>query len=1485
MSNSISPASAAAGTASTSLEEKIARLSPAKRALLEQRLGQKSLPDAGQEIHRQTITRLPDLACKPLSSAQQRLWFLHHWDPASPLYNSPLLLRLHGNLDLIALQQALDALAARHETLRTVFQSHESQPIQTVAAPCSVTLRPKNATIGQEDSVPAWVGEEARQPFDLAGGALLRAAWETVSENDHFLLLTVPHIVFDGWSQTVLLRDLAALYSAFAQKLPPLLPDLPIQYGDYAAWQQARLAGSEMQEHLSYWKEQLSGLPGALELASDRPRPAAQSHRGSRLRLEIPASLLRSLTRLGQSEGATLFMVLLAAFHTLLARYTGQTDSVIGAPIAGRSQAETEELIGCFINTLALRTDLSGAPTFRAALRRVRRTCLEAYAHQDLPFDRLVEELGPERDLSRSPLVQALLVLQNAPRRDAAFFGLDCQVVEVETRTAKFDLTLSLNMEGDGLAGWLEYSTDLFDASTIARLCGHFEMLLQGIAENPDQGIDELPLLTPPERRQILGAWSLGEEWDTSLPSNRCLHQLFEAQAAQTPNAVAVVGGESQITYAELNTRAEHLSRDLRRRGVGPDTLVGLCVERSPEMVVALLGILKAGGAYVPLDPNYPSERLAFMLADAEVSVLLTQERLRDKLPVSAAQIVYLDADGNPSTGSEEKTRRYEGSEAGPTNLAYVLYTSGSTGKPKGVAIEHRSAVALADWARRVFSPEDLAMTLASTSLCFDLSVFEIFVPLSLGGTVRVVENALALTASAEANDITLINTVPSAMTELLRTGSVPAGVRVVNLAGEPLPQKLAQEIYRQTAAVQSVFNLYGPSEDTTYSTFARVVPGAGEAPPIGRPICGTQAYVLDGCGNPVPAGVPGELYLAGRGLARGYWKRPELTAEKFVPCPFGAEPDARMYRTGDKARWLPDGALEYLGRLDYQVKLRGFRIELGEIEAVLASLPALRECAVMVREDTPGDPRLVAYLVLAAGERPEASDLRAFLKTRLPDYMIPAAFVFLDALPLTPNGKRNRQNLPPPERSHAASEKGYAAPRNSLEETLCGIWADVLKVECVDIHDSFFECGGHSLLAMQAISRVQAASGLRASLRLLFESPTPASFAAGLEGASGNAPVCEDCAEPPGQPELRQVAWRHLPAPERVAAAPKDTYRPPRSLLHASLQQIWEETLAVRPIGVSDNFFALGGHSLLAVRLLERMEQATGRRLPLALLFNGPTIEQVADALLREVEEPVAGMMAVRSGGSLPPLYFLHGDFHGGGLYSFPLARHLGSDQPVYALPPLGLNGEAVPPSLPEIAARHLADVRRFQPNGPYRLGGYCNGGLIAYEMARLLEAQGESVEALILIHASPGSIRYRPLRRVARSLGRRMGLQEPALHQWMETLRAARSPHLRPKKNGGDKAGAEINPLQKQQDELMNLYRMLIGYYAPGPYSGQISLFWPAEASADNSSPDRAWADFAERTEVFPVPGDHYSCILEHIEALSLSVGNRLAKIAANP
>ena len=448
MSNPISPAPLAAGTASTALEEKIARLSPAKRALLEQRLGQKSFPDAGQATSRQTIARRPDLAGKPLSSAQQRLWFLHHWDPASPLYNSPLLLRLQGVLDLSALQQALDALVARHETLRTVFQSREGQPVQTVAASYSVALRSKNASIGQDNSIPAWVGEEARQPFDLAGGALLRAAWETVSENEHLLLLTVPHLVFDGWSQTVLLRDLAALYSAFAQKLPPLLPDLPIQYGDYAVWQQARLAGSEMQEHLAYWKEQLSGLPGALELASDRPRPAAQSHRGGRMRLEIPASLLRSLTRLGQSEGATLFMVLLAAFQTLLARYTGQTDGVVGAPIAGRSQAETEELIGCFINTLALRTDLSGAPTFREALRRVRRTCLEAYAHQDLPFDRLVEELGPERDLSRSPLVQALLVLQNAPRRDAAFFGLDCRVMEVETRTAKFDLTLSLSYEG-----------------------------------------------------------------------------------------------------------------------------------------------------------------------------------------------------------------------------------------------------------------------------------------------------------------------------------------------------------------------------------------------------------------------------------------------------------------------------------------------------------------------------------------------------------------------------------------------------------------------------------------------------------------------------------------------------------------------------------------------------------------------------------------------------------------------------------------------------------------------------------------------------------------------------------------------------------------------------------------------------------------------------------------------------------------------------
>ena len=1451
----------------TDIAEQIARLSPAKRALLEQRLhGKEPVPGLPPPITR----RGSDIPVS-LSSAQQRLWFFHQWEPDSPLYNSPVLLRLRGELDRPALQRALDALAVRHEILRTAFGWQESNPTQTAMPPAPVELR----------SVPdspssVWSVEEIRRPFDLAGGTLLRAALEQIGPEDHRLLLTVPHIIFDGWSRGILLRDMAVLYSAFVMGEDPALPLLPIRYSDYAAWQQKRLESAAVRGELAYWKEQLDGLPAALDLPTDRPRPALQSYRGARLPLHLPAKLTEDLRRLGWAEGATPFMVLLTAFQTLLLRYTGQSDLAVGAPIAGRTRTETEDLVGCFINTLVLRTDLSGSPAFREALARTRRVCLEAYAHQEVPFESLVQELRTVPDLSRSPLIQVMLVLQNAPRPGAAFAGLQCEPEEVDAETSKLDLTLNLEPDGEGLSGWLEYSTDLFDRATIERLRSHFLTLLEGIIANPSSEITALPLLTAPERSLLL------EEWGTAEPvpaSDRCLHHLVEVQAAKTPDAVAVTCGDRRLSYAALNSQADRLARRLRGCGVGPETLVGLCLARSADMVVAVLGILKAGGAYVPLDPEYPADRVAFMLKDANASFVVTERALLPRLPDEGIQFLCID-NVPDAPALDEDDGAASGHEAGPGNLAYILYTSGSTGRPKGVAVEHRSGVALVDWARGVYSAEDLAVTLASTSLGFDLSVFELFVPLSVGGTIRVVENALALSETPEAADVTLINTVPSVMAELLRAGGVPPRVRVVNLAGEPLPGTLAQRLYEQTSA-KLVFNLYGPTEDTTYSTAALVMRGAAGDPPIGSPITGTSAYVLDGSLSPVPIGIPGELYLGGAGLARGYLGRPDLTVERFVPNPFGKSQGERLYRTGDRVRWRADGRLEYLGRLDHQVKLRGFRIELGEVESALVAHPAVQECAVVVREDTPGDPRLVAYLVSLPGMSVlDAGKLRQFLRQTLPEYMIPSAFVILDALPLTPNGKRSRVLLPLPVRAVHAETAAYTAPTDPLEEAVCAVWSELLGVETVSIHDSFFDLGGHSLLAMQAASRLSEALARDIPLRLLFEAPTASELAAALlhgsvnraADSARNAPISGPRAAEDGP--AGSVDRHHLPAPETTSYENTDGYAPPRSLLQATLQSIWQELLAVWPVGVRDDFFALGGHSLLAAALMERVAQATGRRVPLAAFFGGATIERLAAALLAQDEAAIDGISAVQRSGSRTPLFFLHGDFHGGGLYCARLARALGPEQPFYAISPLGLSGEDLPDSIPGIAARHVEALRRFQPYGPYRLGGFCNGGLVAYEMARVLEAHGETVEALALVHASPLAIRFSPLRRAARSLGRRAGLGDADLHRGLETLRAVRY------RRGMHHAFARNDGSVREPDIIMKLYRRLLGYYTPGPYAGSISLFWPETEPVPDADPQgRGWTGVAGTVNVISIPGDHYSCLIGHADALGAALAQTLA------
>jgi amino acid adenylation domain-containing protein len=1079
----------------------------------------------------------------PLSYAQERLWFLDRLDPGQSTYNIPLALRLDGQLQLPAMAAALGEIVRRHQTLRTTFEARGEEPVQVIGPALPVPLPLVDLAGLSEDLRDAEARRlataEARRPFDLARGPVLRACLLRLRTDrdgragdaaEHAALLDVHHIASDGWSTGVLVRELAALYGAATAGRPSPLPELPIQYADFAGWQRRWLAGDVLAAQLDYWRRTLAGVP-ALQLPTDRPRPAVASFRGGSLPFALPEALGGALLALGRTRGASVFMTILAAFQALLSRWSGQEDVAVGSPIANRTRAEVEGLIGFFVNTLVLRGDLAGAPSFEALLDRTREAALGAYAHQDLPFEKVVGEVQPERDLSRSPLFQVMLLLQNAQDAQAArgelrLPGLTLKPQAMEGGAAKFDLTLGLGEGPRGLVGGLEYARDLFDEATAARLLGHFETLLTGLVAHPGQPVADLPLMPEAERRQVLLDWNAT---GPGLAAGLCLHELFAAQVARTPGATALVDGERRLTYGDLDAWTNRLARHFRALGVGPEVRVALCVERSAAMVAAMLGVLKAGGAYVGLDPRYPKDRLAFMLEDAAAAVLVTEERLLGLLPETAARVVRLDDAETAIAIEGESALPLAGRGALPGNLAYLIYTSGSTGRPKGVAIEHASAAAMVGWAREAFSDAALAGVLAATSICFDLSVFEIFVPLAWGGTVIVAENALALSTLPAAGEVTLVNTVPSAIAGLVRTGGLPAGLLAgppggltVNLAGEALQRELVEEIYRQPG-VREVRNLYGPSEDTTYSTWTTVAPArsAADRPPaIGRPLAGTRVYLLDARLAPVPLGIPGELYLAGAGLARGYLRRPDLTAERFVPDPFSTSPTPpttggeRLYRTGDLARYRLDGDLDYLGRIDHQVKVRGFRIELGEIEAALVTHPAVAEAAVLVREEAGGDRGLVAYV--APREAANAVDagtlaatLRGDLRRQLPDYMVPGRFAVLPRLPLTPNGKVDRKALLALsiETSATLGEtggRGYVAPRTPVEELLAGIWGQMLGISEVGANDNFFDLGGHSLLVTRMVSRIAETFGVELPLRRLFEAPVLAAQAAQIAAAQG---------------------------------------------------------------------------------------------------------------------------------------------------------------------------------------------------------------------------------------------------------------------------------------------------------------------------------------------------------------------------------------------
>ncbi|MHB8519306.1 MAG: amino acid adenylation domain-containing protein [Limisphaerales bacterium] len=1041
----------------------------------------------------------------PLSFAQERIWFLNQLEPASPFYNIPVALRLEGRLSPAALQQALTAVVARHASLRTRFISEGNQPMQCIDPPSPVPLRVIDLegvpAPDRETELRRLLTAEARQPFDLSQDPMLRAILWRLGEAEHVLLLVLHHIVSDAWSIAILFEDLDALYQAPVAGRAAALSELTVSYADYARWQRRSLSGEDLDRPLAYWKLELAGQLPVLELPADRPRPAVQTFQGGWESVVLPAALRDGLEALSRHEKATLFMTLLAAFQTLLHRCTGLDEVIVASPVAGRNRLELERLIGVFVNTLLLRGDLAGDPTFRELLQRSRSVTLEALAHQELPFEKLVETLQPDRNLSQSPLAQVLFAFQNVPAQNLQLPGLTVTAIEVHTGTTKFDLTLSVIEDHGGLRCYAEYAADLFDAATIRRMLGHFQTLLEGIVADPDRRLSQLPLLSGAERHQLLVEWN---QTRVEYPQAQGVHQLFEEQVRRTPDATAVVFEGQRLTYGELNARANRLAHHLQTLGVGPEGLAGICTERSVEMVVGLLAILKAGGAYVPLDPGYPKERLHFMLEDARVPVLLTQQRLLAGLPEHGARTICLDADWQ-RISVEPDCNPDSGVTAG--NLAYVIYTSGSTGRPKGAMNVHRGLANRLLWMQDAYRLTADDCVLQKTPFSFDVSVWEFFWPLLVGARLAVArpgghQDTAYLVRLIGEQQITTLHFVPSMLEAFLDAPGVEdrcTSLRRVICSGEALPLETQEHFFARLNC--PLHNLYGPTEasiDVTAWTCERDTPRA--IVPIGRPIANTQIFILDQHLQPVAVGVPGELHIGGVGLARGYLNRPELTAERFIPNPFSPEAGARLYKTGDRARYLRDGNIEFLGRLDHQVKLRGHRIEPGEVEAALGQHPAVQQNVVVLREDTPGDQRLIAYFVPEPDRAAGAGDLRRFLLDRLPEYAVPAAFVALKTLPLTPNGKLDRGALPAPDQTRGESAEPFIAPRTATEETLARIWCEMLGLRQVGVQDNFFASGGYSLLVTRVIARVRQTFQVELPMRRFFQTPTIAALAGAIE-------------------------------------------------------------------------------------------------------------------------------------------------------------------------------------------------------------------------------------------------------------------------------------------------------------------------------------------------------------------------------------------------
>ncbi|GJD16857.1 hypothetical protein RIVM261_018130 [Rivularia sp. IAM M-261] len=1075
------------------MDKQYSNFSPAKKALLEKWKGGKLKADI--------IPKRQDYKNNPLSFPQQRLWFIDQLYHGSPFYNIPIAFHIQGNLNIATLEQSLNEILKRHEVLRTNFTLVNGEPVQEVAPQLTWNLSIINlehlSGKDWESEVKQFAAQEAKKPFNLAKGLLVRATLLRLSQKEHVLLVTMHHIITDGWSCGVFLRELSTLYGAFSTNQSSPLPELPIQYADFAVWQRASIQGEFLATQLNYWKQQLKGELPVLQLPTDRPRPNVSTFTGAKQYFTFSTVLTNALKQLSQQADTTLFMSLLAAFNILLYRYTDQEDILIGSPIANRNRAELEGMLGLFVNTLMLRNNLSGNPSFREFLHRVREMTLDAYAHQDLPFEILVEELQPERDLSRNPLYEVMFVLQNTPSSVQEVPGLTLRTLDFDSGTAQLDIFLSMSESKEGLTGCLEYNTDIFDSTTITQFIKNFQTLLENIVANPEQHLSELSLLSPSEQEQLLFKFN---QTRIDYPQNVSLHELFEQQVKLTPDSVALISESEEVTYRQVNHKVNQLVYYLQKQGVTRETLVAICLERSIDMVVGILAILKAGGAYIPLDPSYPVERLSFMLSDCQSSLLISKQEILEKLSLSPAKTVCLDIH------KEEIAR--ESSEnpiniSSSNNLAYIIYTSGSTGTPKGVLGTHRGTVNGLHWLWRTYPFTQGEVCCQKTAISFVDSVWEIFAPLLQGIPTVIISNAIVLDPqlfieSLAHHKVTRIILVPSLLRLLLYNYShlvkKLSQLKLWITSGEALSVKLVQS-FRELLPFAKLINLYGSSEvsanATYYDTF--LLANQAHSVPIGRPIGNTQIYVLNRDLQPTPIGVIGELYVDGDGLAKGYLYRPDLTQERFIDNPF--IPGNKLYKTGDIVRYLQDGNIEYLGRRDQQVKIRGFRVELGEIATVIAQHPDVQESVVIASDDAQDNPRLIAYIV--TDKEDINTQLLSYLQQKLPNYMLPFAFIELDKLPLTPNGKVDKRALPSSEIIQSSINKSFVAPRNFTELTLAKAWENLLNTSPVGATDNFFDLGGHSFLAVRLMAQIYDKFGHNLPLSTIFENPTIEKLAA----------------------------------------------------------------------------------------------------------------------------------------------------------------------------------------------------------------------------------------------------------------------------------------------------------------------------------------------------------------------------------------------------